>query len=285
MSDATGSGFTLTVTSAADETAMHGQPYAFSTDDGSTWSAWQASATYVATGLAAQSSYQARHKVRDQAGNESIGAAVTADTITATVLSIAHTDRRRLPVNAASDSWTANIGPASTGRRVAVVVGIYKNTNPTAKVTSLSIGGVAAIKAVGYVRDSRLTVDVWTAVVPSGTTAVVDIAFNMLTGNAEYLVSAITGGASVVGDVDTSASPGGTTVTPAASGVILSASGVYSTTSAPTWTGATEMASTMAGVPNMSTASTAGAGVPVTTSATWVSAANLANVAVAVDPA
>lgn len=72
--------FTLTVSGASDETELHATPYAYSTDNGTTWSAWQAGATYEATGLAAGTTYTCQHKVRDAALNEATGTAITTTT-------------------------------------------------------------------------------------------------------------------------------------------------------------------------------------------------------------
>lgn len=72
--------FTLTVTGASDDTALHATPYAFSTDNGSTWSAWQAGATYTVSGRSPSTAYTCRHKVRDAAGNEATGTAITVTT-------------------------------------------------------------------------------------------------------------------------------------------------------------------------------------------------------------
>ena len=74
------SGFTLTVTGASDETALHATPYAFSTDNGDTYSAWQASNVYAASGLTAETPYACIHKVRDAAGNVATGTAITTTT-------------------------------------------------------------------------------------------------------------------------------------------------------------------------------------------------------------
>ena len=79
-SSITSSSFTLTVTGATDETALHATPYAFSTNGGSSYSTWQAGATFAASGLTAATGYSCRHKVRDAALNEATGAAVTVTT-------------------------------------------------------------------------------------------------------------------------------------------------------------------------------------------------------------
>lgn len=59
---------TLTVTGASDAVALHGTPYRFSTDGGTTWSTYQSSNVFV-TGALAAGTYQPRVMVRDAAGN------------------------------------------------------------------------------------------------------------------------------------------------------------------------------------------------------------------------
>ena len=76
----TPSGFTLTVSGAADETALHATPYAFTTDGGTTYSAYQASPVYAATGKTAETGYSCNWRVRDAEGNVSIGTAQTVTT-------------------------------------------------------------------------------------------------------------------------------------------------------------------------------------------------------------
>lgn len=72
----------LTVTGAMDDVALHGSPYAFSKDNGATWSAWQIDPTYQYTDLASSTSFTFRHRVRDAAGNVKTGAAVVKSTAT-----------------------------------------------------------------------------------------------------------------------------------------------------------------------------------------------------------
>lgn len=79
-SSITSSGFTLTATGAADETALHATPYSFSTDNGSTWSSWQSSASYAATGLSASTTYTCKHRVRDANGNTTVGTSINVTT-------------------------------------------------------------------------------------------------------------------------------------------------------------------------------------------------------------
>ena len=54
--------------------------YAFQVGAMGSWSAWQSSPEYTAVGLTVSTSYAFRHKVRDRAGNEVLGASVTATT-------------------------------------------------------------------------------------------------------------------------------------------------------------------------------------------------------------
>lgn len=76
-SDINETGYTLTVTGASDAVALAALPYSFSLNNGTTWSAYQSSAVYVVTGRSTGVSDQARHRVRDAAGNVSIGTAIT----------------------------------------------------------------------------------------------------------------------------------------------------------------------------------------------------------------
>lgn len=54
--------------------------YAFQVGASGAWSAWQTSAAFTATGLTASTAYAFRHKVKDAAGNEALGVAVSATT-------------------------------------------------------------------------------------------------------------------------------------------------------------------------------------------------------------
>jgi hypothetical protein len=77
----TTTGFTLTVTGASDAgQGLHGLPYRFTTDGGSTWSAWQASNVFVVTGKTTATTYQTRHQVRDINNNTSTGNALPVTT-------------------------------------------------------------------------------------------------------------------------------------------------------------------------------------------------------------
>ncbi|MGV1079715.1 MAG: hypothetical protein ACOYD1_07665 [Candidatus Nanopelagicales bacterium] len=72
--------FTLTVSGASDNVGLHATPYSFSTDNGATWSAWQADNIYISTGRAPYATYQCRHRVQDTSGNTTLGTAVTVQT-------------------------------------------------------------------------------------------------------------------------------------------------------------------------------------------------------------
>lgn len=75
--------FVLTVSGASDNAALAAAPYAFSTDNGATYTAYQTSATYTATGKTASTAYQCIHRVKDSAGNVSTGTAITVNTTAA----------------------------------------------------------------------------------------------------------------------------------------------------------------------------------------------------------
>lgn len=76
----TSSGFTLTVTGAVDDVALHATPYSFSTNNGGAWSAYQSGPTYPASGLTGNTAYTCRHRVRDAAGNVATGSSIVATT-------------------------------------------------------------------------------------------------------------------------------------------------------------------------------------------------------------
>lgn len=71
----------LTVSGASDDRGV--VSYAFSKDNGTTWTAYQDAASYTFTGLTASTSYQFRHRVKDAAGNTVTGTAVTRTTASA----------------------------------------------------------------------------------------------------------------------------------------------------------------------------------------------------------
>lgn len=71
----------MNVSGATDDRGV--SEYSFQVGSSGAWSAWQKSASYTATGLALSTAYSFRHKVRDAAGNESLGTPVNATTAAA----------------------------------------------------------------------------------------------------------------------------------------------------------------------------------------------------------
>ena len=69
----------LTVTGATDDHGITG--YAFSSDNGTTWTTWQAAPTARLEGLTASTEYTFRHRVRDADLNVSEGGAVVESTL------------------------------------------------------------------------------------------------------------------------------------------------------------------------------------------------------------
>lgn len=104
----TTSGFTLTVSGASDAGGLHAQPYAFTTDGGTTWSAYQASNVLVVTGKDAGTGYSCNWRIRDAAGNVSTGTAQTVTTATAVTV-LASDDFNR-------PNSTTGLGVATTGQ-------------------------------------------------------------------------------------------------------------------------------------------------------------------------
>ncbi|MDK8526537.1 hypothetical protein QP858_07815 [Trueperella bernardiae] len=100
---------TLTVAGALDDVALHTLPYAYSRDSGATWTGWTDATTYQYTGLAQQTSYGFRHKVRDAAGNERLGTTVTKSTPKVPVFAVV-----------GKDTFTAADGTNVAGRTTEV---------------------------------------------------------------------------------------------------------------------------------------------------------------------
>ena len=73
----------LSVSGATDDRAVTG--YAFQVGASGAWSVWQSSPEYTATGLTASTAYTFRHKVKDAAGNETLGTSVAKSTTAAPV--------------------------------------------------------------------------------------------------------------------------------------------------------------------------------------------------------
>lgn len=68
----------LSVSGASDDRGY--VQYSFSKDNGATWTAYQDEATYTFTGLTASTAYTFKHRVKDAAGNVTMGTAVSKTT-------------------------------------------------------------------------------------------------------------------------------------------------------------------------------------------------------------
>jgi hypothetical protein len=172
-SSITSSGFTLTVSGAADETALHATPYRFSTDNGATYSAYQSSAVYAATGLAASTGYTCKHQTRDAAGNTSTGAAVVVTTgVAATGLVATYTGNASNGTPTNPHTFTAAaIGTAAADRHV-IVAATWSTAASVTNITGITVGGVAAtIDATYYNATGPRGCTIARAAVPTGTTA------------------------------------------------------------------------------------------------------------------
>lgn len=176
VTDITGTGFTATITGASDVGGLNAAPYAFSTDNGATWTAYQASNVYVADTLAPSTTYQVTWRVRDAVGLVTNGtpqavttsAAVASNPVSVTYLTSA--------TGAGGDAVTpqtfadVGIGTASATRTVIVAVALSGSSN-YASATSVSIGGVSATKDIGLSSVVSGGISIWRATVPVGATA------------------------------------------------------------------------------------------------------------------
>ena len=160
--------FTLTASGAADETALHAQPYAFSTDNGASWSAYQTSPIFNVTGKVASTGYTCKARVRDAAGNTADTAGVVVTTSAPAALVGTYQTNAVDAADLTTYTFLAQaIGAASATRRVVVPV----LTNSARAVVSVTIGGVAATIDKAFNAAGVGTVAFASAVVPTGTTA------------------------------------------------------------------------------------------------------------------
>lgn len=142
------------------------------------------------------------------------------------------------------------IGTASSDRLVAAC--FTTKTNGT--VSSVTIGGVSATKAIGA-RDTgsnpNQVSEIWVAAVPTGTTAVVVVTFSSNTNLTSVTTYSITGSSSTVSDTD-SAIGAGVTISMSALTVPANGQGIAclcqnTPASAVSWTNATEQDDVQAG--------------------------------------
>lgn len=239
ISDVTATSLTMTISGAADETALHTQPYAFTTD-GTTYTAYQASNAYTPTGLTPETSYTCNWRVRDAAGNVSTGTAQSQTTSALAGLTVTAGGMTATRITNPTSPYTwsaAPVGTASATRRVVASVATYLN-DIACNVTALTIGGVTATRNVFYRRDTRSTIELWSAEVPTGSTADVVITWDNAPQYANVSTQIIDGAASTV--IDAGTGDASATVTPSAGGVVLAGMSAYSQSAAPVeWTGVT----------------------------------------------
>ena len=239
ISDVTATSLTMTISGAADETALHTQPYAFTTD-GTTYTAYQASNAYTPTGLTPETSYTCNWRVRDAAGNVSTGTAQSQTTSALAGLTVTAGGMTATRITNPTSPYTwsaAPVGTASATRRVVASVATYLN-GIACNVTALTIGGVTATRNVFYRRDTRCTIELWSAEVPTGSTADVVITWDKAPQYANVGTQIIDGAASKV--IDAGTGDASATVTPSAGGVVLAGMCAYSVgTPVVTWAGVT----------------------------------------------
>lgn len=80
-SNVTSTGFRLTTAGWSDEGGLDPLPFSYSLDGGSTWTAWQESEIYNASGLTPATAHQCMHRVRDYAGNITVGSPLNVTTL------------------------------------------------------------------------------------------------------------------------------------------------------------------------------------------------------------
>lgn len=167
--------YTLTVTGASDARGLDSAPYSFSTDNGSSWSAWQTSNVYNVTGATANTAYNTKHKVRDAAGNVSTGSTVVVTTLPAfsyaqTAHAVDATDNTTYTFSGVA------IGAAQSDRKV--IVAVDWRAAAAVTLSSATIGGIAAtIDFQGNVATSTGIAFI-SAIVPTGTTAAIVLNFS-----------------------------------------------------------------------------------------------------------
>ena len=135
----------LYVSGAQDDRAVTG--YAFSSNGGTTWSAWQTAPSFTVTGLTGSTQYTFKHKVRDAAGNETAGVAVTASTTAAPAMTPAE-------VGSLWGHWDASVAESLTlsGASVTGWKGLTANARVVSQATAAqqpvtsTINGKTAVK-------------------------------------------------------------------------------------------------------------------------------------------
>ena len=114
--------------------------YAFQVGASGAWSAWQSSPSFTATGLTASTAYTFRHKVKDAAGNEALGASVAKSTTAAPV------------VDTTAPTWSATL-----------TVGTPTETSVVVTASALATDNVGV---TGY--EVTYNGTAWSSITPSG---------------------------------------------------------------------------------------------------------------------
>lgn len=153
----------LSVSGALDETLLHATPYAFSKDNGATWTGWQASASYQFAGLTHSTSYTFRHKVRDAAGNEKLGTAVTVSTATAS----SWTTYSAEDFQAEAEGTLLHGLTPNTGSALAVYAGDVKVTTGATSTEAKVIGQAAGTTAATGTWQPAYSI-IWTGIPTAG---------------------------------------------------------------------------------------------------------------------
>lgn len=225
-------GFTLNVVGASDARGLHAQPYSFSTDGGTTWSAWQTAASFVASGLVANTAYAAKHRVRDAAGNVSVGTGITVTTSAG--FSLAYVSHASTAGDGAV--FTApglSLGPAAADRQIRAVVQWRAGSAVT--LTSATIAGLAATIEYQTNQNTSSGVAIIRASVPSGTTGDVVLNFSGTMVRAGVALYRTSGGTVTVSGAGAAGATSATVTVPAGG---FALAGAFSST--PTLSGVTQ---------------------------------------------
>lgn len=228
----TTSGFTLNVVGASDARGLHAQPYSFSTDGGTTWGAWQTAASFVASGLVANTGYPAKHRVRDAAGNITIGTGVTVTTSAG--FSLAYVGHASTAGDGTGFTATAlPLGPAAADRQIRAVVTWRAATAVT--LASATIAGLTATIEYQTNQNTSSGVAIIVASVPSGTTGDVVLTFSGTMVRAGVALYRTAGGTVTVSGAGAAGATSATVTCPAG-GFVLA--GAFSST--PTLSGVSQ---------------------------------------------
>ena len=115
-------GFTLTVTGATDNIALHpSAPYSFTTNGGSSWSPYQSSNVFAVSDLTEDTAYTCQHSVRDSSGNVATGTSQVVTTEPTVDEGPNLTTFTNDTISAAPTGWTTNRFAIADVTTVAVV--------------------------------------------------------------------------------------------------------------------------------------------------------------------